>query len=136
MRYIIQKLNEGLIHSFYSSAKQYSLAINHLNNQRYFSTKKPLLDMTERRFADPTYDDTFRRLFGEEAHKNILVNALNSFLGFTEENVIIDVEINNPALEKRKIFGSNPSITGAIDILCITNNNKKIVVEMQGKKTA
>ena len=38
------------------------------------------------KFADPTFDLTFKMLFGNENHKDILISLLNSLLG-----------INNPA---------------------------------------
>ncbi len=89
----------------------------------------------ERRFADPTYDDTFRKLFGTEANKEILISALNSFLGFTGNKEIQDVSINDAALERCKLIGDSPSIRGAIDVLCTTTSGQKIAVEMQRKKT-
>lgn len=101
---------------------------------KYYSTKKAC-DFEGRRFADPTYDDTFKKLFGEESNKKILISALNSFLSFTGSNAIVNVDINNPMLERPKLIGENPSITGTIDILCTTSKNQKIAVEMQGKKT-
>jgi hypothetical protein len=55
--------------------------------QKGFSSISKRVDH-ESRFADPTYDDTFKRLFGEEGNKGLLINVLNSFLGFSSTNAI------------------------------------------------
>ena len=39
------------------------------------------INMKEK-FADPTFDLTFKMLFGNENHKDILISLLNSLLGF------------------------------------------------------
>ena len=110
-----------------------------IHHPTYFSQKSfsnvPKRVEHETRFEDPTYDDTFKRLFGEEANKGLLINVLNNFLGFSGTKTIEEVEINNPALETRKVVGEMPSIKGAIDILCTTSSGQKIAVEMQGQKT-
>ena len=110
-----------------------------LHHPAYFGQKSfsniPKRVEHETRFADPTYDDTFKRLFGEESSKGLLINVLNNFLGFSGSKTIEEVEINNPALEARKVVGEMPSIKGAIDILCTTSSGQKIAVEMQGQKT-
>lgn len=37
-------------------------------------------------FADPTYDVTFKMLFGSEEHINLLISVINSFLDFKGED--------------------------------------------------
>ena len=78
-------------------------------------------------FADPTYDITFKMLFANDAHKNILISLLNSLLGFTGDQEIQDVTIQSPELQKENASG----VKGAVDVLCETKNGKKIAVEMQ-----
>ncbi|MDR2978715.1 MAG: Rpn family recombination-promoting nuclease/putative transposase, partial [Rickettsiales bacterium] len=39
--------------------------------------------MTFSKFLDPKLDLTFKRIFGNEKNKNILIHFLNDILGFT-----------------------------------------------------
>jgi len=45
-------------------------------------------------FGDPTYDVTFKMLFGNEQNKDILISLLNSLLVFTGDKEIEEVQIN------------------------------------------
>lgn len=101
------------------------------NGSAFFSTKEKNLP---HRFADPKYDHTFKKLFGSETNKDILIATLNSFL--TLKNDIVDVSLNDTALERRDILSSTPSISGAVDILCTTTTGQRIAVEMQSNKTS
>ena len=79
-------------------------------------------------FADPTYDITFKMLFGNDKHKNILISLLNNLLDFVgTAKEIQDVVINSSDLQKESASG----VKGAVDVLCTTVSNKKIAVEMQ-----
>jgi predicted transposase/invertase (TIGR01784 family) len=80
-------------------------------------------------FADPTYDATFKMLFGDEKNKDILISILNSFLDFTGDKEITEVNISSNEFIPN---GSN-GIQGSVDVLCTTKNNQKIAVEMQRK---
>ncbi len=44
------------------------------------------------KFLDPKLDLTFKKIFGTEKNKNILIHFLNDILGFTEINPIQEVE--------------------------------------------
>jgi len=88
-------------------------------------------------FADPTYDITFKMLFGSEKNKDVLISLLNSLLDFRDKKEIKAVEINNNELpvvpfstEKSKL-----GVSSAVDVLCTTANGQKIAIEMQGQKT-
>lgn len=88
-------------------------------------------------FADPTLDVTFKLLFGNDNHKDILISLLNNLLGFKGKKEIKGVEINSNELpvsffSKQK---AQSGIESAIDILCTTKGNQKIAIEMQGQKT-
>lgn len=78
-------------------------------------------------FADPTYDVTFKMLFGNDKHKDILISLLNNLLNFTGDKAIKEVTINSPELQKDSISG----VKSAVDVLCTTKAGKKIAVEMQ-----
>lgn len=89
-------------------------------------------------FADPTFDSTFKMLFGVDKpdNKKILISLLNSLLNFDEINKIIDLTISSNTLSG-DLFSYNKkegSLDGAVDILCTTTNGKKIAVEMQRAK--
>jgi len=90
-------------------------------------------------FADPTFDSTFKMLFGVDKpdNKEILISLLNSLLNFQDEDQkIVDLSISTNDLP-RDIFSYDKkegSLDGAVDILCTTTNGKKIAVEMQRAK--
>lgn len=42
-------------------------------------------------FADPKTDFVFKKLFGTEDHKDLLIALLNALLGLTEDRGIVDV---------------------------------------------
>jgi len=47
-------------------------------------------------FADPKNDLAFKKIFGDERHKNILISFLNSVLEFHDGFAIVDVTLANP----------------------------------------
>jgi hypothetical protein len=53
-------------------------------------------------FADPTYDTTFKMLFGTENNKDILISILNNFLDFKGVKEITDVQIVSSDLYSRR----------------------------------
>lgn len=88
--------------------------------------KKPKISFKET-FADPTYDETFKMLFGTEANKDILISILNSLLNFSGDNEIKDVTITSNDLFTEGVS----DIKGSVDVLCTTKGRQKIAVEMQ-----
>ena len=48
------------------------------------------------KFADPKNDLAFKKIFGNENHKNILISFLNAVLDFKDEKVIVEVSLANP----------------------------------------
>ncbi|OWZ24964.1 PD-(D/E)XK nuclease transposase family protein [Wolbachia endosymbiont of Wuchereria bancrofti] len=58
------------------------------------------------KFLDPKLDLTFKKIFGTEKNKNILIYFLNDVLGFTGINTIQEVEflsiIMNPEIASDK----------------------------------
>jgi len=80
-------------------------------------------------FADPKNDIAFKKIFGNEQHKNILISFLNSILDFKNEKIIIDVELANPYQVPRI-----PELKETILDIKATNQNKEtFIVEMQKK---
>ncbi len=78
-------------------------------------------------YLDPKSDVAFKKLFGNMAHKNIVISFLNSVLERSETTQIIDVVINDPAN-----VPDNISIKYSIvDVRCTDQNGHKYIVEMQ-----
>jgi len=82
------------------------------------------------KFADPKNDLAFKKIFGDEKHKNILISFLNSVLDFKENFEIIDVflEKNNyrlpQAMQLKEI---------ALDINAINKINNRFEIKVQLK---
>lgn len=93
---------------------------------KYYNTLKELYGQS---FADPTYDHTFKMIFANDAHKNLLITFLNACLNLTGEEQITGVRILNNDHIPAGIYG----IRSAVDILCTNSNGEKIVMEMQRK---
>lgn len=80
-------------------------------------------------FADPKNDIAFKKIFGNEQHKNILISFLNSVLDFQNEKTIVEVELANPYQVPRI-----PELKETIlDIKATNKNGENFIVEMQKK---
>ncbi|MGL5264239.1 MAG: Rpn family recombination-promoting nuclease/putative transposase, partial [Candidatus Rhabdochlamydia sp.] len=83
------------------------------------------------RFLDPKNDIAFKKIFGTEKNKDILIHFLNDILCSFKKSNIIDVEflptILNPevAIQKQSI----------VDVLCKDKNGSKYIIEMQVSAT-
>lgn len=87
-------------------------------------------------FADPTFDTTFKELFGLNKHNDLLISLLNNLLSFKISEEIISVETVVGNLEtgnfsyKKGLSG----LTSEVDVLCKTQDGKTIAIEMQRTK--
>ena len=81
------------------------------------------------RFADPKNDLAFKKIFGNEQHKNILISFLNSVLDFQGKREIVSVNLVNP-YQVPKIPELKETI---LDIEATNKNNETFIVEMQKK---
>ncbi|MCM1001373.1 MAG: Rpn family recombination-promoting nuclease/putative transposase [Wolbachia endosymbiont of Melophagus ovinus] len=79
------------------------------------------------KFLDPKYDLSFKRVFGTEKNKNILVHFLNDILGFTGVNTIQDVEFLSTIMNP-EIASDKQSI---VDVLCKDLCGNRYIAEMQ-----
>lgn len=83
--------------------------------------------MTLSKFLDPKNDVAFRKIFGTEANKDILIHFINDILEFKDNNKIEDVTylatIQNPEISYAK--------ESVVDVLCRDKNGREIIVEMQ-----
>lgn len=83
------------------------------------------------KFLDPKNGVAFRRIFGSENNKDILIHFLNDILGFTGVNEIKDIEFLS-TIQDPEIASKKQSI---VDVLCRDENGVQVIVEMQVAKT-
>lgn len=81
------------------------------------------------KFADPTNDIAFKKIFGDANKKEILISFLNAVLGFEGNKVIKDVAIANP-YQVPKIAELKETI---LDIKATNQDDEHFIVEMQKK---
>jgi len=78
-------------------------------------------------FADPKTDFVFKRIFGTEAHKDVLLAFLNDVLEPDAAHRIASVELLSPE-QRPKVDEMKLSI---VDVLCVDAGGTRYVVEMQ-----
>src|ERR1700722_13666818 len=82
------------------------------------------------KFLDPKNDVAFKKIFGTEKNKDILIHFLNDMITFKERAPIKDVTflktIQDPEIAVNK--------TSIVDILCRDENENTYIVEMQVAK--
>ena len=105
----------------------------------YFSTKR-----AGSVFADPTYDNIFKMLCTSEEYPGIIKSILNSFLDLEGEHQIEEVVFSSQRGKLGKIDGDRLyvepnalenttrfAVDSTIDLVCTSQNGKKIAIEMQ-----
>jgi len=80
------------------------------------------------KFVDPKTDIAFKKIFGNQAHKNILIEFLNELLEL--EYPIADVEINN-SYQPPRLEGLKET---TLDIKAKDRSGREFIVEMQVEK--
>ena len=83
------------------------------------------------KFLDPKNDVAFKRIFGTEKHKNILLHFLNDMLGFSRGEKIQQVSFLKTAQDP-DIASKKQSI---VDVLCTDEKGSQYIVEMQVART-
>lgn len=83
------------------------------------------------RFLDPKNDYLFKRLFGTEKNKDILIYFINSILHLSGEEAVQDVTYlradQNPEYAYKK--------QSVVDVLCRDQTGTQFIIEMQVAKT-
>ncbi|MFP3026215.1 MAG: Rpn family recombination-promoting nuclease/putative transposase [Wolbachia sp.] len=79
------------------------------------------------KFLDPRNDLCFKKIFGTEKNKNILIHFLNDILGFAEVNAIQEVEFLSTIMDP-EVASDKQSI---VDVLCKDSIGNRFVIEMQ-----
>ena len=83
--------------------------------------------MSLSKFLSPTNDVAFRKIFGSEEHRNIVIHFINDVLELQGDNQIVDLEFLPPN-QQPDIAAKKESI---VDVLCRAHNGVQIIVEMQ-----
>ncbi len=82
------------------------------------------------KMINPFTDMGFKRLFGREESKPVMIALLNTVL--SNESKIVDITYGN----KEQIPAESDGRTVIYDIYCTTNDNRHIIVEMQVGRVA
>ncbi|CAO5674629.1 MAG: hypothetical protein HEEMFOPI_00094 [Holosporales bacterium] len=79
------------------------------------------------KYLDPKNDYAFKRIFGRDANKQILIQFLNDMISFKEGMPIVDITYLKP-IQDPEISSQKTSI---VDILCKDEKGNQYIVEMQ-----
>ncbi len=82
--------------------------------------------MTLSKFLDPKNDLSFKKIFGSEKNKNILIHFLNDILGFSTSDQIMEIEFLSTIMDP-EIASDKQSI---VDVLCKDSIGNRFVIEM------
>ena len=87
--------------------------------------------MTMSKFLDPKNDFAFKRIFGTERNKDILIQFLNDILDFKTPTQIKDVTFlkttQDPETRAKK--------QSIVDVLCTDQHGERYIIEMQVART-
>jgi len=79
------------------------------------------------RVLNPQNDVIFKRIFGTEKNKDILISFLNDMLEFRKKPAIVEVSLKNTYLLRDR----NPEKLGIVDVLCVDAKGNHYIVELQ-----
>ena len=83
------------------------------------------------KYLDPKNDVAFRKIFGSEKHKDILIHFLNDMVCFSGKEPIIEVTFLK-TVQDPEIASKKESI---VDVLCKDTKGVQYIVEMQVAET-
>lgn len=83
--------------------------------------------MTVTRYLNPKNDVAFKRIFGTEKNKDILLDFLNDILNKKGQEEITSITFLNPALDPRTLAEKR----SIVDVLCQDQQGIRYIVEMQ-----
>ena len=79
------------------------------------------------KFISPQNDFAFKRIFGDEQHKEVLISLLNSVLDLDDERAVVEVQMMDPYQAPRlKHFKET-----ILDIKATCQSGRQFIVEMQ-----
>jgi predicted transposase/invertase (TIGR01784 family) len=82
------------------------------------------------KFLDPKNDFAFKKIFGTERNKDILIHFLNDMLGFEPGAQICTLSFLKP-IQDPEVAAKKQSI---VDVLCVDEKGSQYIVEMQVAK--
>jgi predicted transposase/invertase (TIGR01784 family) len=82
--------------------------------------------MTEA-ILNPTNDAAFKRVFGRENNKDILMHFLNGVLKLKGPERVVEVTLINPDLGPETVRHK----VSIVDVLCVDQHGRRFIVEMQ-----
>ncbi len=88
--------------------------------------------MTITKYLNPRNDIAFKRIFGSEKNKDILIHFLNDVIETEGKKEIKNVTLLNP-VQLPEMIGKKQSI---VDVLCEDEDGTQYIVEMQVAKVA
>ena len=91
--------------------------------------KNAMFEDTRERYINPYTDFGFKKLFGTEMNKDLLISFLNAL--FNGQEVITDI-----TYLPTEQFGNYGSRRAIFDVYCNTEKGEKIIVEMQKNEQA
>ncbi|MGL5263451.1 MAG: Rpn family recombination-promoting nuclease/putative transposase [Candidatus Rhabdochlamydia sp.] len=83
------------------------------------------------KYLDPKNDAAFKRVFGSEQNKDILIHFLNDVLGSFRESPIVEIDFLPTILQPE----NREQKTSLVDVLCKDANGTKYIIEMQSSST-
>lgn len=83
------------------------------------------------KYLDPKNDIAFKKIFGTEKNKDILIHFLNDILGFSENSSIKDIEFLSPIQEPE----TSTHKQTIVDVLCKDTHGSRYIIEMQVAKS-
>ncbi|MBF0423457.1 MAG: PD-(D/E)XK nuclease family transposase, partial [Magnetococcales bacterium] len=84
------------------------------------------------KFMDPRIDFAFKKIFGSEDAKDILISFLENLLGLKGERCIVDLTILDPFQAPRIKYLKH----SFLDVKCRDQRGISYIVEMQVQKVA
>ena len=88
--------------------------------------------MLMQRFLNPQNDIAFKKIFGTEVNKDILISLLNGVLNKQFHRPIVDVKFLNP-FQEPEALAKKQSI---VDVLCQDSDGCQYIIEMQIAQTS
>ncbi len=83
------------------------------------------------KFLDPKNDFAFKRIFGVERNKDILIHFINDILGFSGEKAIQTVSFLKTSQDPEVAYKKQ----SILDVLCADELGRQYIIEMQVAKT-
>ena len=88
--------------------------------------------MSITKYLNPRNDIAFKKIFGTEKNKDILIHFLNDVIEREDKKEITNVTLLNP-MQHPEIIGKKQSV---VDVLCEEKDGTQYIVEMQVAKVA